>query len=74
MKHIDPSIRFPLTLIWEDGSSQELVDIADIQCNLEDFDSRKSPQCSLTDANGEEIDLRVSMTWIERLEKSKKYT
>ena len=74
MKHIDPSIRFPLTLIWEDGSSQDFVDIADIQCNLEDFDSRESPLWTLTDANGEEIDLRVSMTWIERLEKSKKHT
>jgi hypothetical protein len=74
MKHIDPSIQFPLTLIWEDGSSQELVDISDIQCNLEDFDSSKSPQCILTDANGERIDLRVSMTWIERLERSKKRT
>lgn len=67
VKRFDPTIQFPLTLIWPDGTRQEFVDIADIECNLEDFDSRGDGR--VTDSNGVPIDLRVSMTWIGRFEK-----
>lgn len=61
-------LRFPLTLTWEDGSIQMFKDIADIECNLEDFDSASETQSILQDANGCLVKLRVSMTWIQILE------
>lgn len=69
MKSIDSSINFPLTLTWEDGSTQTLSDIADIECNLEDFDSSDIPECVVKDANGAVMKLRVSMMWIQELKR-----
>lgn len=67
MKHIETNINFPLKLTWEDGSVQLLNSIADIQCNLEDFDSDQEPLAAVEDANGARMKLKVSMTWIEEL-------
>lgn len=61
-------IQFPLTLTWDDGSTQTLKDTADIECNLEDFDSATEPNCCVKDANGVLVRLKVSMTWIQLLE------
>ncbi len=72
MKHIDSSIVFPLTLTWEDGSTQSLSSLADIECNLEDYDSSRELNCSIVDAEGFDVHLKVSMTWIENLKRLEK--
>lgn len=68
LRLIDDTVEFPLALKWEDSTFQVFHDIGDIQCNLEDFDSDKEPDCRVTDARGRRVTLKVSMTWIEVLQ------
>lgn len=69
MSRIDDRIAFPITMTWEDGSVQAFSNIGELECNLEDFDSSREPLCKLKDADGFLIRARISMTWIEILER-----
>jgi hypothetical protein len=32
---IDPRVAFPITVVFEDGSTERYQDVCDIECNLE---------------------------------------
>ena len=68
MSKIDEQIKFPLTLTWDDGEVEVIEDLTYLSCNVEDFDSSQSPKCRVVDADGRLVLLKVSTTWVERLE------
>lgn len=72
MKHIDNNVTFPLTLTWEDGSKQTFSSVAELECNLEDFDSSREPECQMIDAEGFVVGVKVSMTWVQLLQRMPK--
>ena len=61
-------VAFPLRLVDEDGEIEFFEDIGDLQCNLEDYDSETDTESNLTDANGRPVLLRISTTFIKKLE------
>ena len=69
MNRIDANVVFPLLLTWEDGSTDEFESRGALECDLEDFDSEKEPNCKMVDAEGHEVSIKVSMTWVERLQR-----
>lgn len=69
MSQIDPKVVFPLVLTWDDGSKDEFESRGELECDLEDFDSEREPNCKMVDAEGYEISIKVSMTWVERLQR-----
>lgn len=46
---------FPLTVFFEDGSSETYQDEDDIVCNLEWFDSDKDTNCKVVDRFGRTV-------------------
>lgn len=68
MTHTDKEVVFPLTMTWEDGSKQKFQSRAELECDLEDFDSAREPSCKLVDAYGRDVRIKISLTWIECLE------
>lgn len=68
MRHINGSVKFPLILTWPDGTREQFSDVKDLECNLEDFDSDNIAGALLFDAEGRRICLKMSMTWINKLE------
>jgi len=52
MININQDVKFPITVFFEDKSSELYEDIEDIECNLEDFDSKYDNKCRVEDANG----------------------
>ena len=42
-------ISFPLTVVFEDGSSEQYENISDLELNLEFFDSGKDTECKIFD-------------------------
>ncbi len=69
MSRDDNNMVFPLLLTWEDGSKQLFANRAALECDLEDFDSEKEPNCKIVDAEGLEVSIKVSMTCVERLQR-----
>ncbi|WP_395750657.1 hypothetical protein [Prosthecobacter sp.] len=65
----DSKVVFPLLLAWEDGSQQLFANRAALECDLEDFDSEKELSCKMVDAEGYEVSIKISMTWLERLQR-----
>jgi hypothetical protein len=68
MKHICKEVAFPLTMTWEDGSKQTFQNREELECDLEDFDAEKEPNCELEDAHGYKVSIKLSLKSIERLE------
>ena len=62
-----PEVKFPLTVRFEDGSTEEYTDERDIELNLEDFDSALDVECEVTDALGRKVFLRLKLLNIEEL-------
>lgn len=58
---------FPLKVVWADGSVDMLHSRAEIETDLEDFDSSDELYGVVSDALGRTVDVKVSMTWMERL-------
>jgi hypothetical protein len=59
---------FPLTVAFEDGSTNKYEDESDLEMNLEDFDSATARDCRVTDAKGREVHLVLKLLSLERLE------
>jgi hypothetical protein len=74
MSRVDNNVVFPLLLTWEDGSKQLFANRAALECDLEDFDSEKEPKCKMVDAEGYEVAIKVSLTWVERLQRISEIT
>jgi len=72
MNSIDPKVVFPITMTWEDGSTQVLPNLASLECDLEDFDSAREPTCKIVDAEGFDVTVHVSLTWIQHVSRAGK--
>jgi len=59
--------KFPITIQFEDGSTEEYQSVKDLECNLEEFDSTKDNDCKVTDASGKEVELMLHLLKIRRL-------
>lgn len=68
MKLISNAVEFPIKLAWPDGTCEHFVDVADLECNLEDFDSNNPMGAIMLDAKDRRVYLKLSMTWVEKLE------
>lgn len=58
---------FPLTIRFEDGSTELYSDERDLATNLEDFNSEVDVQCDVRDALGRQVFLRLKLLNIEEL-------
>lgn len=58
---------FPLTVRFEDGSTELYSDERDLAINLEDFDSELDFECDIRDALGRQVFLRLKLLNIEEL-------
>jgi hypothetical protein len=57
---IDYDIPFPITVLCEGDEPESFDDIEDLELNLEMFDSDLSPECSVRDALGRRVRLKIS--------------
>jgi len=69
---IDSQVVFPIIVTFEDGSRDEYNDIAEIECNLEDFDSEQETRCYVVDQMGQELNLRVKLLSLKEISVVKK--
>jgi len=53
--------KFPISVTFEDRSVERYESIHDLECNLEEFDSNKDTQCSVTDAEGRSVVLVIRL-------------
>jgi hypothetical protein len=58
---------FPIYVTFEDGSTECYLDIDHLECNLEDFDSEQAPDCSVVDAHGRPLVLKLKMLELKEL-------
>lgn len=58
---------FPLTVRFEDGSTELYSDERDLETNLEDFNSEIDTECQVVDALGRQVFLRLKLLSIEEL-------
>ena len=58
---------FPIRVTFGDGTTEMYEDVADIECNLEQLDSLSSPDCTVTDAKGRRLVLRVELLDLQEL-------
>ena len=61
------AIAFPVYVTFEDGTTEAFDDVSDLECNLEHFDSELSPTCSVFDANGQRLVLRIDLLELKEL-------
>ena len=66
---IDPNIKWPVTVFFEDGSSEDYDSPAMISNTLEDWDTTREDKCSAKDAEGVLIFIKVHLTWIETIKR-----
>ena len=59
---------FPLTVTFEDGSTERYTSTRDLECNLEEFDSEKDVLCRVHDAKGRPVILTVKLLKVRKLE------
>lgn len=50
---------FPISVKFEDGTTETYDDVKSLETDLEVFDSESSPDCEVTDALGRRVRLRV---------------
>jgi len=60
-------VMFPLTVRFEDGTSEVYEDQRDLELNLEDFDSDYYSGCEVRDALGRQVFLRLKLLKMEEL-------
>ena len=64
---------FPLFVKFEDGETEFYESIADIEQNLEDFDSRTAKNCEVRDKLGRNVELIVKLLKLEKLTLTTEY-
>ena len=69
---IDEGIEFPLTVTFEDGSTEQYADQSDLEMNLEEFDSSTEPECRVVDANGHYVELTLRLLRLESVRLKRK--
>ena len=65
--NMSEEVQFPVSVTFEDGTKEQYADAADLEMNLEDFDSASSPDCHVLDASGREVHLEVRLLSLKRL-------
>jgi hypothetical protein len=60
-------VQFPIRVTFEDGQSETYSSIADIELNLEDFNSSEAKHCKVEDAMGRPVLLHVSLLKLREL-------
>jgi hypothetical protein len=58
---------FPISVTFEDGSTERYANVDELECNLEDFDSEQSPDCLVVDAQGRRLVLKLKMLELKEL-------
>ena len=61
------AIKFPVSVTFDDGTTDVFDDIEDLECNLEHFDSERAPGCTVLDAQGQRLVLRIELLHLEEL-------
>lgn len=59
---------FPITVFFENGEITLYESIEDLELNLEDFDSDRSPECTAQDNEGRKIRLKIHLLKLQTLE------
>jgi hypothetical protein len=67
MKIGDERVIFPLTVTFEDGSSEAYTDEQDLCCNLEEFNSQQDTDCKVVDAEGRKVLLVLELLEVKKL-------
>ena len=65
--HMQQAVKFPVYVTFGDGSTNTFDDIADLECNLEHFDSQRSPECLVVDSQGRRLVLRIELLELKEL-------
>jgi hypothetical protein len=58
---------FPLSIQFEDGEIEQYESVEDLELNLEDFDSEQDIACSVKDAQGRSVKLKIKFLKLEEL-------
>lgn len=59
---------FPLTVTFEDGSTERYTSVRDLECNLEEFNSEKDVLCRAHDARGRPVALVLELLKVRKLQ------
>ncbi len=60
-------VEFPLTVRFEDGSVEQFDNIESLEQDLEDFDSDRDVECSVTDKLGRPVRLKLKTLEVKEL-------
>lgn len=60
--------QFPLTVHWASGESESFEDTADLECNLEFFDSESEPEIKVVDNQGRLVALKIEALEVIQLQ------
>lgn len=66
-RDMNNSVRFPISVTFEDGEVTHYDDIKDLELNLEDFDSETASGCCVSDATGRPVVLKVELLQLKKL-------
>ncbi|MDT7540105.1 MAG: hypothetical protein QOE33_9 [Acidobacteriota bacterium] len=58
---METGVEFPLTVTFEDGSTERYESVESLEQDLEDFDSDVDVQCRVADGRGRAVRLKVKM-------------
>lgn len=61
-------VAFPITVTFEDGTTETYDNAVSVECDLEYFDSKQATGCSVVDAHGRRLRLKVDMLELQILE------
>ena len=61
------AIKFPISVNFDDGTTDMFDDVRDLECNLEHFDSEDAPGCTVFDAAGRRLVLRIELLELKDL-------
>jgi hypothetical protein len=60
-------VTFPISIKFEDGTTEEYKSIEELQCNLEDFDSDLDTSCEVQDSSGRPVRLKLKLLEVKEL-------
>lgn len=61
------TVSFPVRVSFQDGTIEEYESIADLELNLENFDSEASLGCSVSDCLGRAVVLKIDLLELQVL-------
>lgn len=64
---MNPEVKFPLTVRFEDGEEEQYENVEELECNLEDFDSDTDTLCQVWDALKRPVHLKLRLLTLKEL-------